>query len=120
MKNTPSTSSHDSISFDDIHEPINNADFETHVETPKEDNNTVARKSKRRRVVKSFGEDFIIYLVEDTPTTIAEAYSSIDADYGRKQCKVRWILLCLMGLGKWLIVLMDVNLWGVNGCSKRK
>ena len=60
MKNTPSASSHDSISFDDIHEPINNADFETHVETPEEDNNTVARKSKRRRIVKSFGEDFII------------------------------------------------------------
>ena len=66
--------------FYDIHELINNADFETHVETPDEDNNIVARKSKRRRVVKSFGEDFIICLVEDTPTTITEAYSSIDAD----------------------------------------
>ena len=50
------------------------------METPEEDNNTVAQKSKRRRVVKSFGEDFIIYLVEDTPITIAETYSSIDAD----------------------------------------
>ena len=37
MKNTPSTSSHDSISFDDIYEPINNANFETHVETPEKD-----------------------------------------------------------------------------------
>jgi len=80
MKNTPSTSSHDSISFEDVHEPINNDDFETHVETPVEDNNTVTRKSKRQRVAKSFGENFIIYLAEDTPTTIAEAYSSIDAD----------------------------------------
>ena len=50
------------------------------METPEEDNNTVTRKSKRQRVAKSFGEDFIIYLAEDTPTTIAEAYSSIDAD----------------------------------------
>jgi len=34
----------------------------------------------RERIAKSFGEDFIIYLAENTPTTIAEAYSSIDAD----------------------------------------
>jgi hypothetical protein len=40
----------------------------------------VSRKSKRQRVAKSFGEDYIIYLVDDTPTTIAEAYSSLDAD----------------------------------------
>ena len=31
-------------------------------------------------VSKSFGEDYIIYLVDDTPTTIAETYSSLDAD----------------------------------------
>jgi hypothetical protein len=53
---------------------------ETHEKIPEEDNNIVARKSKRRRVAKSFGEDYIIYLVDDTPTTIAEAYSSLDAD----------------------------------------
>ena len=47
MKNTPSISSHNSISSEDVHELINNDDFETHVETPEEDNNTVARKSKR-------------------------------------------------------------------------
>ena len=50
------------------------------METPEEDNNTVTRKSKRQRVAKSFGEVFIMYLTEDTPTTIAEAYSSIDTD----------------------------------------
>ena len=57
MKNTPSTSSHDSISSEDVHEPINNDDFETHVETPVEDNNTVTQKSKRQRVAKSVGEE---------------------------------------------------------------
>jgi hypothetical protein len=31
-------------------------------------------------VVKSFGHDFIVYLVDDTPTSIAEAYASPDAD----------------------------------------
>ena len=47
-----------------------------------EDSNVVApRRSKRQRVEKSFGDDFIVYLIDDTPTTIAEAYASPDADY---------------------------------------
>jgi hypothetical protein len=78
--NTPSMSSHDSISIPESHEPVIHADDETLEEIPEEDNNIVARKSKRWRVAKSFSEDFIIYLMEDTPTTIAEAYSSLDAD----------------------------------------
>ena len=47
---------------------------------PKEDDTIVTRKSKRQRIAKSFVDDFIVYLVEDTPTTIREAYSSLDAD----------------------------------------
>jgi hypothetical protein len=80
MKNTPSTSSYDSIFLPETPEPVIHTDVETHEKIPEEDNNIVARKSKRRRVAKSFGEDYIIYLVDDTPTTIAEAYSSLDAD----------------------------------------
>jgi hypothetical protein len=37
-------------------------------------------RCKRQRVEKSFGDDFIVYLVDDTPTTIAEAFASTDAD----------------------------------------
>jgi hypothetical protein len=37
-------------------------------------------RSKRQRIAKSFGDDFIVYLVDDTPRTIAEAYASPDAD----------------------------------------
>jgi hypothetical protein len=80
VNNTPSMSNHDSISIPKSHEPVIHSDDETLKEISEEDNNIVARKSKRRRVAKSFGEDFIIYLVEDTPTTIAEAYSSLDTD----------------------------------------
>ncbi|KAK1696564.1 hypothetical protein QYE76_013261 [Lolium multiflorum] len=36
--------------------------------------------SKRQRIAKSFGDDFIMYLVDDTPTSIAETYASPDAD----------------------------------------
>ncbi|WVZ98076.1 hypothetical protein U9M48_043557 [Paspalum notatum var. saurae] len=38
--------------------------------SPEEDNNEAPRKSKRQRVEKSFGNDFIVYLVDDTPTSI--------------------------------------------------
>jgi len=48
--------------------------------SPEEDNNEAPRKSKRQRVEKSFGNDFIVYLVDDTPTSISEAYASSDAD----------------------------------------
>jgi hypothetical protein len=51
------------------------------IEHPEEDNDEAPRRSKRQRIEKSFGYDFIVYLVDDTPKTIAEAYSSPDADY---------------------------------------
>ena len=40
----------------------------------------MTRKSKRQRTVKSFGDYYIMYLVNDTPMTIEEAYSSPNAD----------------------------------------
>jgi hypothetical protein len=45
-----------------------------------ENDNDAPKRSKRQRVEKSFGDDFIVYLVDDTPTTIAEACASPDAD----------------------------------------
>ena len=45
----------------------------------KDDNEAPIRR-KRQRIAKSFGDDFIVYLVDDTPTSIAEAYASPDAD----------------------------------------
>ena len=59
MKNTPSTSSHDFIILPQLHEPIEHADVEIHVENQAEDNNIVTRKSKRWRTAKSFSEDYI-------------------------------------------------------------
>jgi hypothetical protein len=50
------------------------------VENLRGDNET-SKKSKRQRTAKSFGDDFIMYFVDDTPRTIEEAYSSLDADY---------------------------------------
>jgi hypothetical protein len=49
---------------------LNDPTFIEHLE---EDNDEAPRRSKRQRTEKSFGDDFIIYLMDDTPKTIAEA-----------------------------------------------
>jgi hypothetical protein len=38
------------------------------------------RRSKRPRTTKSFGDDFTVYLMDDTPKIIAEAFVSPDVD----------------------------------------
>src|SRR5687768_13712678 len=74
-----------------------------HVENPEEDDNEAAlRKSKRQRIAKSFGDDFIVYLVDDTPRTIEEAYSSPDADYWKEA--VRSEMDSIMSNGTWEVV----------------
>jgi hypothetical protein len=98
MKNTPSDISHETI-IPHEHElsiPIDHAE-DLHVHIPKEDDTIVTRKSKRQRVAKSFGNDFIVYLVEDTPTTISEAYSSPDADLWSE-------MKSIMSNGTWEVV----------------
>ena len=57
-------------------EPIKNPP-----ENREDDSEVAPRRSKRQRTAKSFGEDFTVYLVDDTPTTIVEAYASPDAEY---------------------------------------
>jgi hypothetical protein len=55
------------------------------------DNNMVApHRSKRQRTEKPFSDDFIIYLVDDTPKILEEAYASPDADAGRRQSTMKW------------------------------
>jgi hypothetical protein len=72
------------------------------VENPEEDNNDAPRKSKRQRTAKSFGDDFIVYLIDDTPRTIEEAYSSRDADYWKEA--VRSEMDSIMSNGIWKVV----------------
>ena len=49
-------------------------------EVHEKDDNEVPVRNKRRRIAKSFGDDFIVYIVDDTPTSITEVYASPDAD----------------------------------------
>jgi hypothetical protein len=101
MKNVPSNSSHDSVSLE-TPEPENIVADESHENIAEEDNDIVTRKSKRRRVAKSFGDDYIIYLVDDTPKTIEEAYSSPDADLWKEAIQSE--MDSIMSNGTWEVV----------------
>ena len=70
------------------------------MDNPEEDNNETLRKSKRQRTAKSFGDDFFIYLLDDTPRTIEEAYSSPHADYWKEAVRSNSI----MSNGTWEVV----------------
>jgi hypothetical protein len=69
-----------------------------------EDNNLVnepARGSKRPKIVKSFGDDFIVYLVDDVPKTLSQEYASPDADYWKDV--IRSEMDSIMSNGTWEI-----------------
>ena len=72
-----------------------------HVESTVEENNEVPTWSKRQRTAKSFGDDFLMYLVDDTPTSISEAYASLDADYWKEA--VRSEMDSILANGTWEI-----------------
>ena len=80
MKDMPSSSSQRSETTPGPTVPLEHSE-KKHTDIPEEDDNEAPRRSKRQRTTKSFGEDFIVYLVNDTPTSISEAYATSDADY---------------------------------------
>jgi hypothetical protein len=109
MKTTPSTTSHESViphehEHEHEHEmftPVQQIE-EPHEQNPEEDDIVVTRKSKRQRVAKSFGNDYIVYLVDDTPTTIEQTYSSPYADLWNEA--VRSEMDSIMSNGTWKVV----------------
>jgi hypothetical protein len=62
--------------------PSGNFDHAQHTTEPihEDIDNEAPRRSKRPRTAKFFGDDFTVYLVDDTPKTIVEAFASPDAD----------------------------------------
>jgi hypothetical protein len=101
MKNTPSTSSYEPIIPREQYIPIEHSE-EPHMHNPEKDDIIATRKSKRQRTAKSFGDDYIVYLMDDIPRTIKEAYSSPDADLWKEA--VRSEIDSIMSNGTWEIV----------------
>ena len=57
-------------------EPISPIEYieHTHEHVHEEDDSVVAlRRSKRKRIAKSFGDDFTVYLVDDVPKSFSDA-----------------------------------------------
>ena len=92
---------------------------QSHEDILEEDDSEAPRRSKRQRIGKFFGDDFTVYLVDDTPTSIVEEYAFLDADDWKKLSRVRWTPFFQIGLGRLLNDSMAVNLWVVGGCSRR-
>jgi hypothetical protein len=67
-----------------------------------ENDDETPKRSKRQRTAKSFGDDFIVHLVDDTPSSISEAYASSDADYWKEG--VRSAMDSILANGTWGIV----------------
>jgi hypothetical protein len=63
-------------------EPSENFDHAEHTPEPihEEIDSEAPRRSKRSRTSMSFNDDFTIYLVDDTPKTIVDAFASPGAD----------------------------------------
>ena len=86
MKDTATSSNQEMPSSsnqepDTIIEPANLMEhFENHVE----ENIEVPTRSKRQRSAKSFGDDVLVYLIDDTPRSILEANAFEDADYWKE------------------------------------
>jgi hypothetical protein len=59
------------------------------------------RRSKRQRAEKSLGDDYIIYLVDEEPRSLTEAYTSPDAEYWREA--VRSEMDSIISNGTWEI-----------------
>jgi hypothetical protein len=60
------------------------------------------RRSKRQKTTKSFGDDFTVYLIDDSPKTITEAFSSPEADDWKET--VRSEMDSILPNGTWELV----------------
>nr|CAE05066.1 OSJNBa0094P09.5 [Oryza sativa Japonica Group]CAE05129.1 OSJNBa0079F16.21 [Oryza sativa Japonica Group] len=98
MKDTHSSSSQPSEIIPSSITPPEQTEY-THEHVTEEDDSEAPRRSKRQRTVKSFGDDFTVYLVDDTPKSISEAYASPDADYWKEA--VRSEMDSIIANGTW-------------------
>src|SRR3954468_13840251 len=68
-------------------------------EVSTEDDEEAPVRSKRPRIEKSFGDDLLVYLVDDIPSCISEACASPDADYWKEA--VRSEMDSILANGTW-------------------
>jgi hypothetical protein len=122
MKNLHSMSTLlENVIADTTHEPSENFVHAEHtLELVHEEiDGEAPRRSKRQRTIKSFGDDFTVYLMDGTPKTIAKVFASPDEDDSKEVC-IEMGSIFLMKHGSWLINHMVANPLVASGCSKRR
>jgi hypothetical protein len=85
-------------------EPSGKFDHDQHTPEPihEEIDSEAPRRSKRPKTVKSFGDDFTVYLMDDTPKTIVEVFASPDVDDWKEA--VRSEMDSILSNGTWELV----------------
>jgi hypothetical protein len=77
------------------------------------------RRSNRLWTAKSFGDDFIVYLIDDTPKIIADAFASPDADDWKEAIHSEMNLIISNGTWELVDLPYDYKPWIISGCLKR-
>ena len=80
MKENTASTSQPTIQVEPETEPEPTPLVVPKISNDENDSEVVPRRSRRQRTEKSFGDDFAVYLMDDVPRTLAEAYASLDAD----------------------------------------
>jgi hypothetical protein len=82
MKSTSSSSNHESIISHQHDNLISDEQIEeTHVQNPPGENDSIVNG---QRVAKSFGDDYVVYLVDNTATSKKRHFPLLMLTYGRK------------------------------------
>jgi hypothetical protein len=105
MKNSYGMSSlHTNVLADTSHVPSGNFDHAKYTPEPIHDEIYIEapRRSKRPRSVKSFGDNFTIYLMDDTTKIIVEAFASPNADDWKEA--IRSEMDSILSNGTWELV----------------
>nr|AAP54026.1 retrotransposon protein, putative, Ty1-copia subclass [Oryza sativa Japonica Group] len=111
---TFSTSSEEPILTPEHFAPIEHID-QTPEGNPEEDNNVATRKSMRQSTAKSVCDDYIVYIVDNTPRTIEEAYSSPNANYWKEAVHSEMDSIMSNASHGLLVHQMDVKIAFLNG-----
>jgi hypothetical protein len=91
-----------------------------HTEQHAENNNMVApHRSKIQRSEKSFSDDFIVYLVDITPKTLALAYASPDAERWKEVVHNEMESILTNQTWEYVTCQLGVKLWDVNGYLRK-
>ena len=78
------------------------------------------RQSKRSKITKSFGLDFLTFMLKNEPQTYKETVSTHESSLWKKLLIVKLNLYYKIILGSWWIYHKVVNFLDINGYSKER